>query len=93
MASLLVANSIRNANAERHTYTTHPHKDARLAEQKISTNYRTGVLIATGGSQDAKLPSGISIMERSSLLMALTAASTSGRTFLMKYFALATFPV
>jgi hypothetical protein len=42
--------------------------------------------------QVAKASSGISIIERSSLLIALAAASTSGRTCLMKYRAEATFP-
>jgi len=44
-------------------------------------------------SYDAKASSGISMTDISSFLMALTAASTSGSTFLMKYFALASLPV
>jgi len=42
--------------------------------------------------QEAKASSAISIMETSSLLIAFAAASTSGRTCLMKYRAVATFP-
>jgi|GEM_PF-5853224 len=41
---------------------------------------------------DVKLSCAISMMERSSLLMAFAVASTSGSTCLMKYFAVLTLP-
>lgn len=53
----------------------------------------TRIKVLTLYRYEANASSGISMMDISSFLMALTAASTSGSTFLMKYLALASLPV
>jgi len=59
----------------------------------LTTRKRRGYATFWRDFYEAKASSGISMTDISSFLMALIAASTSGSTFLMKYFALESLPV